>query len=208
MSFCLTDDDKKTDGSLQGGQGPQLADITEAAAAPQPPFRSARAPVGKRIAFSAESAKCEPPMNNVLAETADLSHITSVISQTAAPAFVLGAVAGFLSILISRLERTADRARDLRKVGPIPDSIKAKGDFLGPALRRQELLYRSIYFAVLCALTTATLVLLAFAAALFEIRHERIVALLFIVALMLFMISLVYFLREIGLAIRTRHLDS
>jgi hypothetical protein len=145
-------------------------------------------------------------MSNVLVDTADLSHITSVISQTAAPAFVLGAVAGFLSILISRLERTADRARDFRRSEP--QSGRPNGDWLAPALRRQDLLYRAIYFAVLCALTTATLVLLSFAAALFEIRHERIVALLFMAALMLFMISLIYFLREIGLAIRTRHLDA
>jgi hypothetical protein len=145
-------------------------------------------------------------MSNVFAATADLSHITSVIAQTAAPAFVLGAVAGFLSILISRLDRTAERARDLRKTA-VPEPSKAHGEFMGSAFRRQELLYRAIYFAVLCALTTATLVLLSFAAALFEIRHERIVALLFMVALMMFMISLIYFLREIGLAIRTRHLD-
>jgi hypothetical protein len=146
-------------------------------------------------------------MSTMLADTPNFAHITNVISQSTAPAFVLGAVAGFLSILTGRLERIGDRARGLREASPPSVSIRAGVDPVGIALRRQEFLYQAIYFAILSALTTATLLLVAFAAALFEVRHEHGVAILFSVALILFMISLVHFLREIRLAIRTRHID-
>ena len=44
----------------------------------------------------------------------DIDHLGSVISHATAPAFMLGAVAAFLSILIQRMERLSDRIRALR----------------------------------------------------------------------------------------------
>ena len=44
----------------------------------------------------------------------DIDHLGSVISHATAPAFMLGAVAAFLSILIQRMERISDRIRALR----------------------------------------------------------------------------------------------
>ncbi len=44
----------------------------------------------------------------------DVDHLGSVISHATAPAFMLGAVAAFLSILIQRMERISDRLRALR----------------------------------------------------------------------------------------------
>ena len=53
----------------------------------------------------------EPPE---LALVTDIDHLSLAISHATAPAFMLGAVAGFLSILIARLERVADKIRALR----------------------------------------------------------------------------------------------
>jgi hypothetical protein len=39
----------------------------------------------------------------------DIDHLSEAISHATAPAFMLGAVAAFLSILIARLERIADK---------------------------------------------------------------------------------------------------
>jgi hypothetical protein len=141
----------------------------------------------------------------MLPETPDVAHISNVISQSTAPAFVLGAVAGFLSILMSRMERVAERARGLRTadLGVLPANI----DLRRMLTRRLELVYSAIYFAVLSALTTAALLLLAFVAALFEVRHEHGVAVLFSVALILLMASLVHFVLEIRLAMKTMHLE-
>ena len=44
----------------------------------------------------------------------DIDHLGLVISHATAPAFMLGAVAAFLSILIQRMERISDRIRALR----------------------------------------------------------------------------------------------
>lgn len=137
----------------------------------------------------------------MLTETPTIAHLSSVISQSTAPAFVLGAVAGFLSILTSRLERVADIARGLQAPGR-PDP---KGDAAALAIvtRRMDFLYGAIYFAVLSALTTAALLLVAFACAFFQVAHERGVAVLFSLALVLMMISLVHFVREVRVDMRT-----
>lgn len=49
-----------------------------------------------------------------MALVSDVDHWSLAISHATAPAFMLGAVAGFLSILIARLERVAEKSRTLR----------------------------------------------------------------------------------------------
>jgi hypothetical protein len=44
---------------------------------------------------------------------ADLEHLSQVISQATAPAFLLGAVSGFLAVLIARFSRILGRIRVL-----------------------------------------------------------------------------------------------
>jgi uncharacterized membrane protein len=80
-----------------------------------------------------------------------IDHLSTAISHATAPAFMLGAVAGFLSILISRLERIVDRNRALR----VADNIDpgARATIAAAFARRMQLLTRSIYFAVLKALS-------------------------------------------------------
>src|SRR5271165_1974320 len=46
-----------------------------------------------------------------------MNQLSEAISHATAPAFMLGAVAGFLSILIARLERIVDRNRALQSGG-------------------------------------------------------------------------------------------
>jgi Protein of unknown function (DUF2721) len=70
------------------------------------------------------------------------------------------------------------------------------------------LLSRAIYFAVLSALATAALLILAFIAALSGVGHARFVALAFVVSLALLMAALVEFTREIRIYIANMHLDA
>jgi hypothetical protein len=49
-----------------------------------------------------------------LAVVTDMDQLRAAISDATAAAFMLGAVAGFVSILISRLERVIDWSRALR----------------------------------------------------------------------------------------------
>jgi hypothetical protein len=137
-----------------------------------------------------------------LALVPDIDHLSAAISHATAPAFMLGAVAGFLSILVSRLERLADRSRALRSAdaGPL-DPIAASFS------RRMVLLSRAIYFAVLSALAAAALLIAAFLAALLGIGHGQIIALMFVVSLTLLMAALVELTREIRVYMANMHLE-
>jgi hypothetical protein len=129
-----------------------------------------------------------------LALVTDIDHLSLAISHATAPAFMLGAVAGFLSILMARLERVADKNRALRTSDA---ALDPSGEIAASLARRMELLSRAIYFAVLSALITAALLIGAFLAALLGIGHGQIVAAMFAAALALLMASLVELAREV-----------
>jgi len=141
-----------------------------------------------------------------MAVVADIDHLSSAITHATAPAFMLGAVAGFLSILIARLERIIDRNRALQ-AGTVPLDASTRETIAKSLARRMRLLGDAIYFAVLSALVTAMLLIAAFMAALVGISHGGVVAAMFIVALALLMASLVQFAREIRLHMATMHVD-
>jgi hypothetical protein len=139
-----------------------------------------------------------------LALVTDIDHLSEAISHATAPAFMLGAVAAFLSILIARLERIADKNKALRSAPADADP----SDVLAAAfLRRMELLSRAIYLAVLSALATSALLILAFLAGLLGIGHGQIVAMMFVLALMLLMGALVHLAREIRVYMAHMHLE-
>ena len=142
-----------------------------------------------------------------MAVVPDIDHLSSAITHATAPAFMLGAVAGFLSILTVRLERILDRNRALQAEG-VALEASVKETVAKSFSRRMALLSNAIYLAVLSALVTATLLIAAFAAALTGLGHGAIVAVLFTVALGLLMASLVQFAREIRLQMATMHLDA
>jgi hypothetical protein len=140
-----------------------------------------------------------------MAIVADLDHLSAAISHATAPAFMLGAVAGFLSVLVGRMERVLDRSRALQSGG---------GDAIDPSLRdaigksfarRMQLLSRAIYCAVLSALMTAALLIVVFVAAL--VGHGGIMAAMFVVALALLMVSLAELTREIRVQMAMMPLD-
>jgi heme A synthase len=68
--------------------------------------------------------------------------------------------------------------------------------------RRAALINQALFWAVASALVTILLMIVAFADAFLNLPHERGVALMFAVALILFGVSLVNFGREIRIAIR------
>ena len=139
-----------------------------------------------------------------LALVTDIDQLSQAISHATAPAFLLGAVAGFLSILIARLERVADKMRALRSSDAALDPT---GEIAASFMRRMELLSRAIYFAVLSALVTAALLIGAFLAALVGIGHGQLVAAMFVAALALLMAALVELTREMRVYMAYRRLE-
>jgi Protein of unknown function (DUF2721) len=111
-----------------------------------------------------------------MAVVADIDTLSAAISHATAPAFMLGAVAGFPSILIGRMERIADRNRALQSGGADALDPSVRDATAKSFSRRMPLLGRAIYFAVLSTLVTAALLIGAFAAALVGLGHTGIVA--------------------------------
>jgi hypothetical protein len=136
-----------------------------------------------------------------------MDQLQLVISQAAAPAFILGAVASFLSVLLSHMGRIIDRSRAIRDL-PEGDAKKEQLKANLPQLRlRARIIHRAIYWAVGSGVVTCLLMIVAFGSAYFGVRHEPGAAALFIVALGLFTVSLVSFSHEVGIALRRPELD-
>jgi Protein of unknown function (DUF2721) len=79
----------------------------------------------------------------MLSNLPTMDQLQLVISQAAAPAFILGAVASFLSVLLSHMGRVIDRSRaihDLAESDPKKERLKANL----PQLRlRARILHRA-----------------------------------------------------------------
>jgi hypothetical protein len=137
----------------------------------------------------------------MLSDTPSITQLSQVIGQVTAPAFLLGAVAAFISVLISRMNRIIDRSQSLNAIRD-DDASKAhlKSDI--PRLkRRAALLNSAILFSAVSAIVTSLLVIVAFVCAFYNLRHEYGVAVLFVVALGFFTVSLVYLVREAHIAL-------
>src|SRR5258708_23779189 len=97
----------------------------------------------------------------MLAELATVSQLSEVISQAAAPAFLLGALAAFIAVLIGRLNRIIDRTVLLNGI-PGDDAARnrLKAD-LPRLMRRAAMMNRAIFWAVLSSISMTILVSLS-----------------------------------------------
>lgn len=137
----------------------------------------------------------------MLPDTPSVTQLANVISQAAAPAFLLGALAAFIAVLISRLNRVIDRTIVLNAIGDNdPTKSRLKAD-IPRLLRRAAMINRAIFWGVISSITITLMVIVAFVSAFFGIQHERGVALLFVISLVAFTISLIDFAREVQIAL-------
>jgi hypothetical protein len=68
-------------------------------------------------------------------------------------------------------------------------------------MRRAQMINRAMFWAIVASISITILVIVAFASALAQLEHERGVALLFIVALGAFTVSLIDIAREVRIAL-------
>ena len=142
----------------------------------------------------------------LLPVTPSIDQIGRIIGNVAAPAFLLGAVAAFISVVISRINRVVDRSQYLHGIAD-SDTSKAylKEDI--PRLRRRAaLLNRSLFCSVLAAILTALIIVVAFISALMSVAHEYGIAILFMAALLTFCASLIDLARETRIALHDNDL--
>lgn len=132
-----------------------------------------------------------------------LQDITRTIQLSVAPVFLLTAIGTTLSVLAARLGRVIDRARHVEAELPTLDGEprKVKVDELKNLSRRARLVSWALTSGVIAALLVCTLIGVAFIAYLTETNIAVTIAVLFILAVGVFMCCLVIFLREVFLAI-------
>jgi hypothetical protein len=133
-----------------------------------------------------------------------VDQLSQIISQATAPAFLLGAVAGFVSVLIGRLNRIVDRGASIltgAKDDKFPEGAQSEAE-LAVLRQRAKLMNRAIEFAVLSGISTTVLVIVAFASAFVGLNHAYGAAGLFAIALAFFAASLTHLWLEVRVAIK------
>jgi hypothetical protein len=131
----------------------------------------------------------------------DAVQLSHVISEATAPAFVLGAVAGFVSILVGRLTAVFERIRHLNDIADDEASrAHLKSDL--PRLRRRAvLLNNATRLALASGVCTALLLAVGFGSALLNLEHVYGAAILFLIAVLLLGAALLRFGQEVGIGL-------
>jgi uncharacterized membrane protein len=137
----------------------------------------------------------------MIPENPSVAQLSQVISQVTAPAFLLGAVASFTSVLIARMNRIIDRSQALHAIAEDEASRAHLKTDIPRLKRRAVLLNKSILYSTFAAITTSVLVIVAFVSAYFNVAHEYGVGVLFVLALAFFTGSLVNLARETRIAL-------
>jgi hypothetical protein len=151
-------------------------------------------------------------MSTLLAmlQTTSVIGIAQVIQQAVAPVFLLTGVAAMLTVQTNRLARVIDRARQFeidyhaltsdseRKV------LRGRLAFLS---RRARYINRAITLCTLCALLVCVVIMTLFVAVLLRVDASRLIAGLFIVAMLTLIGGLLAFLQEIFLATASVRID-
>src|SRR5215469_11073776 len=113
----------------------------------------------------------------------DAGQLSQVMVQATAPAFILGAVAGLVSILLGRMTSVIDRIRSLNEIVD-GDTARAhlKSDI--PRLRkRAKLLNSATRLALASGICTSLLLVVGFGSAFLRLQHEYGAGFLFLLAL-------------------------
>lgn len=122
----------------------------------------------------------------------DAERLSKVFTEAAAPAFFLGAVAGLISILMSRLSEVMGR---MRKGKP---AVEEDREYL---LRRARLLLSAIRLSLAGGICTTLLLALAFLGAFLQMPHIYGAALLFLLATAFVGLSLLRFFQEVHVSL-------
>lgn len=129
----------------------------------------------------------------------DVSHI---IQLAVAPAFLLTAIASMMTVMINRLARLIDRARLLesRLEHAHQEHIAVLHDDLGTLSQRAKLINVGITLCTITAVMICTVIAILFLGNFFQFNMSIPIALLFILAMLVLVIGLIIFLREIFIA--------
>lgn len=134
-----------------------------------------------------------------------VSAVAHVIQLAVAPVFLLSAIGAILNVLAGRLGRVFDRARVLENAAlknwpEAPDPIATE---LSTLARRARLISRSITLCTVTACLICAVIVVLFVGVFLNRDTSGSVASLFVGAMVVFLVALLLFLREILLATAT-----
>jgi hypothetical protein len=137
-----------------------------------------------------------------VADFSDIGTTSHVIQLAVAPAFLLTAIGAMMSVMTSRLARVIDRARLLE--GKLESAAHGRIHTLhcdlGTLSHRAKLINLAITLCASAAIMVCTVIAILFLGNLFLFNMSLPIALLFILAMLMLMVGLVIFLREIFIA--------
>jgi VIT1/CCC1 family predicted Fe2+/Mn2+ transporter len=140
----------------------------------------------------------------------EVSAIAHVVRLAVAPVFLLSGVAGLLGALTSRLARIMDRARTLESrlgaAGP-REGADMRSE-LRVLSRRARLVNRAIGLSTIGALLICAVIVGLSIGAFLRVEVARLVAAVFVCAMLALVGALLSFLREIRLATRGLRIGS
>jgi hypothetical protein len=131
-----------------------------------------------------------------------IERLSDVIAHSAAPAFLIGGVAGFVAIMLNRLGTLMDRVRQLRMAQHENGAIPNIEHEIAQLKRRIRLLSRAVFIALCSGVSATILLLVGFVAGFFSLTHVYGMGALFMVTVALLGFALALFAREIRLALK------
>ena len=124
------------------------------------------------------------------------------MSEATAPAFVLGAVAAFIAVLLGRQTVVLDRIRSLNEIAD-DDTARAQLKRDIPRLRRRvKLLNSATHLALVSGMCISLLLFVGFVSTFLRLRHEYGATFLFTGAVGLLGASLFRFAQEVRMGLR------
>lgn len=136
-----------------------------------------------------------------------LSTVSATIQAAIAPVFLLAGIGAFLNVMVGRLARIVDRARQIeqlhpRSTGPEHDRHVWELRIID---RRISVINNAIFLCTASALAICIVVALLFVSRLGNLHVGIWVAIAFIVSMLLLMAGLLYFLVEVRMSLKAIH---
>lgn len=140
-----------------------------------------------------------------MTQSSTVTGIAQLISLAIGPVFLLAGIGSILNVMAARLGRVVDRARQLEAdyAGFDEGGRERIRDELRVLDRRMTVVQLAIGACTSSALFVSLVVAILFVAELADFAYARPIAVLFIIAMALFITGLVLFLWEVNLAMRS-----
>lgn len=129
-------------------------------------------------------------------------NVGHAIQLSVAPVFLLSGIGAMLAVMTNRLGRIVDRARsaEARLAEAGTEELHAAHAELKTFSRRAKFINRAITLCTITALLICAVIATLFIGVFLDFDASVIVAVLFVTAMAMFFVGLLFFLREIFLA--------